>query len=64
MVEALTAQVSLAEHRAAFVASAVESEAEVDDTGIVYGAEEVFDWLRDRVAGKKRSRPRPRKVAR
>lgn len=62
MVEALADQVERAEQRALFVAEAVASRRQVEDTGLAYEADAVFDYLRARVRGKKVARPRPVKV--
>ena len=52
MLEALAAQVELFERRQAFVASALTAEQEVAEYGLVYDADEVFSYLKDKLAGK------------
>lgn len=51
MVEALQLQTELAERRREFVQSALLAEQEVAQYGLVYDADEVFSYLRDRLAG-------------
>ena len=58
MVEALEMQAALAEKRKMFVAAAVAAEKEVEKTGLVYDADDVFAYLKDKLAGKKPKRPR------
>ena len=59
MVEALEAQVRVAEQRREFVQSALRAEQEVEKYGLVYSADEVHRYLRGRLAGKKNKRPTP-----
>jgi len=59
MVEALEIQARLAEQRRDFVASALAAEREVAQYGLVYTADEVHRYLRQRLAGKKSKRPKP-----
>ena len=61
MVEALEIQARLAEQRRDFVASALAAEREVAQYGLVYTADEVHRYLRQRLAGKKSKRPKPAK---
>lgn len=61
MVEALEAQTALAERRQAFVATALAAEQEVAQYGLVYDADEVFSYLRARVADPGAPRPATRK---
>lgn len=58
MVEALEIQAALAEKRKMFVTAAVAAEKEVEKTGLVYDADDVFAYLKDKLAGKKPKRPR------
>lgn len=58
MVEALEIQAALAEKRKKFVAAAVAAEKEVEKNGLVYDADDVFAYLKDKLAGKKPKRPR------
>jgi predicted transcriptional regulator len=58
MVEALETQAILAEKRKMFVAAAVAADKEVERTGLVHDAEDVFAYLTDKLAGKKPKRPR------
>ena len=59
MVEVLEVHAGLAEKRSAFVAGALAAEAEVEDTGRAYRAEDVHRYIRARTAGKPARRPRP-----
>ena len=58
MVEALEIQAALAEKRKMFVAAAVAAEKEVAKTGLVYDADDVFAYLKDKLAGKNPKRPK------
>ena len=60
MLEALAAQADLFERRQAFVDSALAAEQEVAEYGLVYDADEVFAYMRDKLAGK---RPAPPSLA-
>jgi predicted transcriptional regulator len=60
MVDALSSQVEREELRVSFLAEAIESQAAVAVGAPVYAAEDVFAYLRAKVAGKKPKRPRPR----
>ena len=51
MIEALSEEARRAEERAAFIAEALAAEAEIESTGKVYAADEVFASLRKRIAG-------------
>jgi predicted transcriptional regulator len=62
MVEALQMQTELAERRREFVQSAVLAEQEVAQYGLVYDADEVFSYLRDRLAGRPTQDPKPVKL--
>lgn len=62
MVEALQLQTELAERRRAFVQSALLAEQEVAQYGLVYDADEVFSYLRDRLAGQPAHAPKPVKL--
>lgn len=58
MVEALQMQTELAERRRKFVQSALLAEQEVAPYGLVYDADEVFSYLRDRLAGRPAQQPK------
>jgi predicted transcriptional regulator len=58
MVEALEAQVALAEMREAFIADAQASAAEVDAGGPLYAAEDVHAYIVARAAGIATRRPK------
>jgi predicted transcriptional regulator len=62
MIEALAAHTALAERRMEFLASAYAAEQEVAEYGLVYDADEVFSYLRDKVAGKRAKRPKAVKL--
>lgn len=57
MVAALAAQAEQAERRAAFMRDALDAEHEVRETGEVYRADDVHDYLRARIAGKAAKAP-------
>jgi predicted transcriptional regulator len=59
MVEALEAQAGAAEKRQAFIASALAAEAQVRESGIVFRANDVHNYIRAKVAGAKPRRPKP-----
>jgi predicted transcriptional regulator len=59
MIDALEAQAALAEMRAAFIAEAEASAAEVDAGGVLYAAEDVHAYIVSRAAGKAAQRPKP-----
>lgn len=62
MVEALQMQTDLAERRREFIKSALLAEQEVAQYGLVYDADEVFSYLRDRLAGHPAQDPKPVKL--
>lgn len=62
MVEALQMQTELAERRREFVQSALLAEQEVAQYGLVYDADEVFSYLRDRLSGQPAEEPKPVKL--
>jgi predicted transcriptional regulator len=62
MVEAIEAQTRLAERRREFVASALEAEREVAQSGLVYDGDEVLSYLQSKVSGQPVRRPRRRKA--
>jgi len=62
MVEALQMQTELAERRREFVESALLAEQEVAQYGLVYDADEVFSYLRDRLSGHPAQEPKPVKL--
>ena len=64
MVDALAAQVALAEMREAFIAEAEASAAEVDAGGPLYAAEDVHAYFAARAIGKIPPRPKPMRRAR
>ena len=64
MIDALEAQVALAEMREAFIAEAEASAAEVDAGGPLYAAEDVHAYIVARAAGKAAPRPKPVRRAR
>ena len=53
MIEALETQATLAEKRRGFIDDARAAEKEVEETGVVYRAEDVHRYIRARAAGKK-----------
>ena len=57
MVEALEAQVALAEMREAFIADAHAAAADIDAGGPLFAAEEVHAYMLDRARGKPARRP-------
>jgi predicted transcriptional regulator len=59
MVDALEAQVALAEMREAFIAEAEAAAAEIDAGGPLYAAEDVRAYMLARAAGKKPRKPKP-----
>ena len=52
MLDALATQATLAERRQEFVASALAAEQEVAEYGLVYDADEVFAYMKDKLTGK------------
>jgi predicted transcriptional regulator len=64
MVDALAAQVALAEMREAFIAEAEAAAAATDAGGPLYAAEDVRAYILGRAAGKKVRRPKPMRRAR
>jgi predicted transcriptional regulator len=60
MIEAIEETTRLAEQRQAFVAEARAAEARFADTGIAYEAKDVHRYFKDKIAGKKPKRPRPK----
>ncbi len=61
MLDAIEAQADLMERRRAFVGAALAAEQEVASYGLVYDANEVFSYVRERVAGEEATRPEPKK---
>jgi predicted transcriptional regulator len=59
MLETLAAGTTAAEKRQAFIDAALRSKAKVEETGIVYEAEPVFEYLRARARGERVKRPPP-----
>ena len=64
MVDALEAQVALAEMREAFIAEAEAAAAETDAGGPLYAAEDVRAYILARAEGKRVRRPKPMRRAR
>lgn len=62
MVEAIEAQTRMAERRREFVASALEAEREVAQSGLVYDGDEVLSYLQSKLSGQPARRPRRRKT--
>jgi predicted transcriptional regulator len=62
MVEAIEAQTRLAERRREFVASALEAERGVAQSGLVYDGDEVLSYLQSKLSGQPVRRPRRRKA--
>jgi predicted transcriptional regulator len=58
LLEAVEAQTRQAERRQRFVADALEARADALRTGSGYAAAKVHAWMRSRLAGKKRARPK------
>jgi len=58
MVEAIRRETERAERQRRFVEEAREAEAEVNRTGRVYDATEVFEYLEQKLKGRKAKRPR------
>jgi predicted transcriptional regulator len=61
MLDALAREAEREELREEFIDAAIESARAIDAGAPVYAMEEVHAWLRARVAGKRRRRPRPLK---
>lgn len=59
MVDALASQVDREELHQSFVAEAIESQAAVAKGEPVYAADDVFAYLRAKVAGRKPKKPTP-----
>ena len=59
MVDALEAQIALAEMRGAFIAEAEASAAEIDAGGPLYVAKDVHAYIVPRAAGERAHRPKP-----
>jgi predicted transcriptional regulator len=64
MVDALEAQVALAEMRDAFIAEAEAAAAATDGGGPLYAAEDVRAYILARAAGRKPRKPKPMRRAR
>lgn len=64
MVEAIEAQVALAEMRESFIADAQAAADEIDSGGPLYAAEDVHAYIVGRAQGKSARRPAPVKRAR
>ena len=59
MVEAIAERVARDEKRRDFLEAARKSAKEVERTGVVYAHEDVWRYLRARIAGKRATKPRP-----
>ena len=64
MVDALEAQVALAEMREAFIGEAEAAAAATDAGGPLYAAEDVRAYILGRAAGRKPRKPKPMRRAR
>ena len=62
MIDALATQMTLFERRQAFIASAIKAEQEVAEYGLVYEADEVFNYLQAKLDGKKTKWPKVKKL--
>ena len=62
MLDAIREKVEVEEVRLAFHAEAERRLARMKKTGVGIPAEEVFEYLRKRAAGRKATRPKPRKL--
>lgn len=62
MIEALEERVVQSEAYAEFVTDALEAEKQMLDTGEVFDADDVFAYMRDKVAGRRVKRPKPIKL--
>ena len=59
MVRALEAHVESMERHEAFVRDALEADKEMRESGLGYAAEDVHEYLRAKVRGRKVRRPKP-----
>ncbi len=62
MIEALEERVAQSEAYAAFVAEALEADRQMTETGLGYAAEDVHQYLLDKLEGKAVKRPKPIKI--
>ena len=62
MIDALSTQMTLFERRQAFIASALKAEQEVAEYGLVYEADDVFNYLQAKLDGKKTKWPKAKKL--
>ena len=62
MIDALATQMTLFERRQTFIASAIKAEQEVAEYGLVYEADEVFNYLQAKLDGKKTKWPKAKKL--
>ena len=62
MLEAIREKVELEEAQLAFRAEAERRLARMKKTGVGIPAEDVFEYLQQRAAGRKAKRPKPRKL--
>ena len=59
MVRALESHVESLERHEAFVRDALEADKEMRESGLAYAAEDVHEYLRAKVRGRKVRRPKP-----
>lgn len=62
MIEALEEHVVKSEAYAEFLAEALQAEKQMLETGEAFDADDVFTYLRDKVAGRPVKRPKPTKL--
>lgn len=62
MIEALEERVAQSEAYAAFMAEALEADRKMTETGLGYAAEDVHQYLLDKLEGKPVKRPKPVKI--
>lgn len=62
MVEAIELQTALCERQRQFFGDALAAREEVAQYGLVYDGDEVLSYLKSRLEGRRRTRPRKRKL--
>ncbi|MDP3421425.1 MAG: hypothetical protein Q8R61_10785 [Thiobacillus sp.] len=62
MIDALEERVAQSEAYAAFMAEALEADRIMTETGLAYAAEDVHQYLLDKLEGKAVKRPKPIKI--
>jgi predicted transcriptional regulator len=62
MIDALSAQMTLFERRQSFIGSAIKAEQEVAEYGLVYEADDIFNYLQAKLDGKKTKWPKAKKL--